>query len=212
MDDSTLQAGHQLPAELTEQILSIVVNSYSDEDPAYTWTQLRRLSHFQKRRIEKYFLSFWLPKLVVTMYVGPQNPVDYTLVPTTASISASASERVVEFTHIRSRGTMPVDPECLQELWNSYSVHNPCAILRLGEGFIKHGFRGCYLMNDTPLPGLEVKKSASSIRFRWRDLFDALFREEMFLRRYMDQKVSSPMCHIFSANIVLPGQKDRSRS
>ena len=203
--------GVRLLPEIVEQILTLHGDSHGDDDPAYQWTQLRKLSAFQKRRIERYFHDFWLPKLIVTMYIGPSTSFDYKLADELIDNATSPGNETTVFrvgTENRNREILEDDDQreerrsrlrtLLKQGWNKYSVENPNAILRLGEGVLNDSIKGGYIINDTPLSELVVDETASTISFRWHSLFSALFREEMMLRRYTDDMVSwLPGQHLF---------------
>lgn len=191
MADTVQLKDVKLPPELTEQILSKVVDEF-DNDPAQQWT-LRHLSHYQKHRIEQRFCDFWLPKLIVTIYAGAWSSIDYKLVglEKPSSNSASDSDMLNSVAHFQA----PEDPnsrikqEYLVELWKEHSVETPNAHLRLGEGLLNDGFKGGYIVNDTELPELRVDESGIHLRFDWRGAFSALLQEEIMLRKVHDEMV-----------------------
>lgn len=189
MADPIQEKAVKLPPELTEQILTTLVDEY-DDNPAQQWT-LRHLSHHQKHRIEQRFCDYWLPKLIVTIYGGAWSSVDYKLSGLEKSESASGSDGPGDVAHFQA--PQEEDPrirqEYLVELWGGYSFENPVAHLRLGEGLLNDGFKSGYIVNDTEIPGLKVDESGSNIRFNWRGAFDALLREEIMLQKLHDEMV-----------------------
>ncbi|KAF1979105.1 hypothetical protein BU23DRAFT_148135 [Bimuria novae-zelandiae CBS 107.79] len=171
-----------LPAELVEEILTALVDSYND-DPAYQWNQLRNLSSFQRQCIEKHFENFWLPKLIISAFSGIWFSWEYTL----DSTDALLSEGIATYRHI-------LDPSnsmnhLLQEKWEYPS--GPAVFLRFGEGFLKRGLRGGYIVDDLEPTGLEVSNEGLTMRFNWRRTLDALFREEMLLRNHREAMLQS---------------------
>lgn len=191
MADTVQLKGIELPPELKEQILSELVDDF-DDDPAQQW-MLRHLSHHQKHRVEQRFRDFWLPKLIITQYLGASVSIDYTLVRLEKpSVSASDADELDYVAHFQAtlNPLFGIKPEYLLEMWKQHSVENPNAHLRLGEGLLNDGFRGGYIINDTELPGLQVDESGTNIRFDWHGAFNALLREEIMLRKVHDKMVS----------------------
>ncbi|KAJ4348009.1 uncharacterized protein N0V89_009381 [Didymosphaeria variabile] len=182
-----------LPAEIKEEILTALVESCGDEDPAYVWTQLRNLSHFQRRRIENRFESFWLPKLSITVYHGVWYSFDYAYV----GPHASLTEGIATYKQVPGRdGAFSKETEDLLKAstYERLNAPNPELILRFGEGFGDTGeLRGGYIINDSELPGLEASEDGLVLRFDWRAALDALFREEMLLRKFRDEMMDAAM-------------------
>ncbi|KAI1806842.1 hypothetical protein F4811DRAFT_105191 [Daldinia bambusicola] len=175
----------RLPLELIERILDLLVDDY-DHDPAYQWTTLRHMARRQMRRIERHFLQYWVPKLTITLYSGPRCQVDYKL-----SDDAYANHRHetsrVRFQTSGAAITNSLNKREIQTLWSQYSFENRVAHLRLGEGILKQGMAGGYIINDTDIVGLQVKNDGLDILFDWRKTLDALFREELMMRKLQDE-------------------------
>jgi hypothetical protein len=55
-----------LPRELIDAILAELI-SLCDDDPAYQWACLRNITRYYRPQIEQHFLSFWVPKLTLTL-------------------------------------------------------------------------------------------------------------------------------------------------
>ena len=165
----------KLPSELKEEILTVLVDSYGDDDPAYQWTQLRNLSPFQRRRIEKHFEKFWLPKLICSVYTSLWWSWDYTL----ESTDAQSCSGLATFKHTLDPGK-PMN-DSLKRAWTEKEYGEPTMILRCGEGFLDRGLKGGHIISDLKLPDLEVTDEGLTIHFEWRKTLDALFREEIML-------------------------------
>lgn len=180
-----------LPVELQEEILTALVDSYGDE-PAYQWTQLRRLSPYQRSRIEKHFEQFWLPKVTCTVHVDVGWSLDYTF----ESTDAQSHDGLATFKHALN----PEDSEniCLQEAWVDQVSGEPTVILRCGESFLKRGLPGGHMISDIKLPDLELTDEGLTMRFDWRKTLDALFREEIMLEKLRDTLVclNAPLLNI----------------
>ncbi|KAK2762191.1 hypothetical protein FQN54_001200 [Arachnomyces sp. PD_36] len=188
MTDAIQEKGVKLPPELTEQILSTLVDEHED-NPAQHWA-LRHLSHHQKRRIEQHFCDYWLPKLIVTIYGGAWTSIDYKL--TGLEKSSPITDGLNDVAHFQASEDLDsrIRQEYLKELWDGHSVESPKAHLRLGEGLLNDGFKGGYIVNDTEIPHLKVDESGTNIRFDWRGAFDALLREEIMLRKIHDEMIA----------------------
>lgn len=175
-----------LPAELVEEILTALVDSYGD-DPAYQWTQLRSLSCFQKHRIENHFRSFWLQKLTVEVYVGVWWSWKY-------SFDCSGErlrEGIATFRHaLDPRNSMN---HVLKESFQNNPMGGRGLFLRFGEGHLNHGLKGGYIVSDIEPPGLTVSDDALTLRFEWLKTLNALLREEMLLRKHRKTMVRLSM-------------------
>ena len=178
----------KLSVELIEKIFTELVDTYHD-DPALQWVELRQLSAYQKRRIERHFRDFWLPKFVVTIYCGATTQLDYELV-TVKKRPDSTSDNITHFSLGQAGRLDRMPSDYLPNLWKSYSFENRVAHLRLGESYLNGGLRAAYIVNDTGLPGLQVDESAKNIRFNWREALNELLREQMMLRNISPHVVS----------------------
>lgn len=179
----------RLLPELVEQILTLHVDSF-DEDPAYQWAKLRQISPYQKTRIEKRFYDYWLPELIVTVYVGSHTSFDYTL-----DVDASTnnySDRIVPFHYVKQENHRERLDSSVKAQLAGHSLKTPTVHLRLGEGVLNNGMAGGYIVNDTEVTGLEIGEDCFKIRFDWRETFTALLREEMLLRKHKQEMVSLP--------------------
>ncbi|KAK3295176.1 uncharacterized protein B0H64DRAFT_459056 [Chaetomium fimeti] len=178
-----------LPHDMTEEIFSHTVDTHFFADPAYTWTQLRRLSAHQKRVIERRFREYWLPKLTITVYAGSSRRYDYAFAetPTTPESADRDSVMFVLQTQIQTpliglNQDLNVAKKHLKKAWHMYDPATYRNItVRLGEGVLSGGCRGGYTLNDTHLPGLKLLKSGN-IRFNWKEAISELLREEMHMR------------------------------
>lgn len=177
----------KLPLELIERILDLLVEDY-DQDPAYQWTTLRHAARLQMRSIERHFFRQWIPKLTITLYLGPRCQIDYRL------SNHGDDQQSIETG--RARFQAPVadlsdspNEENIRALWDQYSFENRVAHLRLGEGVLSQGMTGGYIVNDTDIVDLEVESDGLGIVFDWRRTLDALLREEMMMRKFQTEMV-----------------------
>lgn len=187
---STTSYWHRLPQELVDMVLENLIQSY-DHDPAYQWTTMRHISGRQMRRIERRFLSYWVPKLAVTLYSGSWIQVDYKYDPETQTAACDENGTV----HFKTpEGSLPdsVTRDRLATLWHHYGFENRVAHLRLGEGVLNGGIREGHIVNDTELVGLQVGEDGNTISFNWRQTMDSLLREEVMMRKVQDTMV----CHL----------------
>lgn len=182
MDNFISPKAAELVPELVEQILSCWVDAHED-DPAYQWMRLRSLSHHQKFRLERHFKEFWLPKLIISIYQGPWESVDYTL---EAAHGDTAQFRCPAF---QPQLGLKDPGSWIRACWGEHSIQEPKALLRLGEGYLNDGFCKGYIINNTDLPGLESTDGWQLISFWWKEAFTALFREEEWMRRYTEKAV-----------------------
>ncbi|KAI0179219.1 hypothetical protein GGR52DRAFT_296932 [Hypoxylon sp. FL1284] len=184
-----------LPLELVERILDMLVEDH-EQDPAFQWTTLRHTSGRQMRRIERHFLSYWLPQLTITLYSGPRCQIDYHLSPPSSQENSNSSSLATGRARFQAPDEVPVDDhaasgEDLRALWGRYGFENRVAHLRLGEGVLSHGMTGGYVVNDTDIVGLEVAHDGLAIEFDWRRTLDALLREEVMMRKLQTQMVEN---------------------
>ncbi|KAH6624031.1 hypothetical protein B0J18DRAFT_465285 [Chaetomium sp. MPI-SDFR-AT-0129] len=196
-----------LPHDLAENIFSVLVNQHLYTDPAYTWTKLRQLSAHQKRVIERVFGEVWVPRLGVTVYTGSKDRFEYyfgRMLPLRAGGKGESPEiqgnrvllTVDNLVHWPMMGVFQTlelgrhARELLVKAWrDTGSWKGSKVVVRLGEGTMKGGCRGAYLMNDTSLPGLEVLENGDIV-FDWKGAMDELLREEMYMRRVGDEMFS----------------------
>jgi hypothetical protein len=172
--------------ELIEDVLAYHVDAYVD-DPAYQWATLRKLSAFQKRRIERHFHNYWLPKLSISIYSGVNWSLDYTYEKSGTSLG---EDEFVTFQHnSRQLQKWNVEDGFVRTLWAQHNINDPKAILRFGEGVLNGGIRGGYIINDSELPGLKIVDNGKSIVFKWKEALSALFREEILLRNLRSSMV-----------------------
>ncbi|KAI1204306.1 uncharacterized protein F4807DRAFT_454760 [Annulohypoxylon truncatum] len=171
----------RLPLELIERILDLLIDDY-DLDPAYQWTTLRHTARRQKRRIERFFWHYWLPKLTITLYSGPRCQIDYRLSNRTDDDNPESSQ--VRFRTLGPGLSNSLNKEDIRSLWDQYTFENRVAHLRLGEGLLNHGMTGGYIVNDTDIVDLQVEDDGFGIVFDWRRTFDALLREEVMMRKF----------------------------
>ncbi|KAK1764219.1 hypothetical protein QBC33DRAFT_201795 [Phialemonium atrogriseum] len=172
-----------LPLEITEEILSALVDVF-DDDPAYQWTTLRQLSPHQKHRIERRFRDFWLRHVSLTLYY--ESTSDNTDFNFDGVSEKPGSPEMASFVFQGWRSIARPErntPELLKRYWANYTSRNRNATIRLGEGVLNGGFAGGYILNDTYLSGLEIDDSGQTVRIRWKEAINELMREEMFLRR-----------------------------
>ncbi|KAK6951057.1 hypothetical protein Daesc_007586 [Daldinia eschscholtzii] len=174
----------RLPLELIERILDLLVDDY-DQDPAYQWTILRHTARRQMRRIERHFLQYWVPKLTITLYSGPRCQIDY-------KVSDHACENRLGTSRVRFQTSgagisSSLNKRDIQTLWGQYSFENRVAHLRLGEGILKQGMTGGYIVNDTDIVDLKVENDGLDIIFDWRRTLNALLREELMMRRLQEE-------------------------
>lgn len=195
-----------LPSDITEQILTRLVDAHFHTDPAYTWSALRHLSAHQKRVLERRFATFWLPKLSITLYGRVTHQVEYRFLATSPDDAADAEHEddakatfaVPEdaLRAIERRGGGWVDGG-LRGMWADYDLTaNRNVTVRLGEGLLNGGCWGGYMVNNTALPGLEVLEGGK-IRFEWKRAVDELLREEMWMRRVGGEMVSAVLRFVF---------------
>ncbi|KAK4097633.1 hypothetical protein N658DRAFT_526912 [Parathielavia hyrcaniae] len=200
-----------LPSDLTEIILSKLVDVHFYSDPAYTWTHLRHTSAHQKHVIEHRFRIFWLPKLGITLYAGVAHKFEYSVVDDDGDSDneseVETSDPDSEFVGSRAMATFAVQvhihhpigrvrqeskpgkltQKYLRESWDAYdSATHRNITVRLGERYLNGGCRGGYILNDTDLAGLQVL-ACGTIRFRWKDALSELLREEMYMRKVADE-------------------------
>ncbi|KAI1104471.1 hypothetical protein F4804DRAFT_187058 [Jackrogersella minutella] len=175
----------RLPRELIDQIMDFVVDDYQ-LDPAYQWSILRHTSERQCRRIERYFLTYWVPKLTITLYSGPRCQIDYRLSDREKDLDTSR----VRFQTVGLGVSDALNKGDIRALWDHYSFENRVAHLRLGEGLLNHGMTGGYIVNDTDIVDLKVDDDGFGIVFDWRRTFDALLREELMMRKLQVEMVT----------------------
>ena len=196
------------PPELKEKILDTLTNFYVNE-PALLWTYCRHLSAHQKRALEQHFHDFWLPKLVVTLYRGCHSSADYCYVNDDKDTQSGNVQPATDPSLANFRITEPTDRHVYnqdgsrmniielvkpQESWLQYSFNTRVAHIRLGENYLKRGFEGGHIVNDTGLPGLQGNTDWSEIWFDWVGVFDELFREEIMRNRIRESLVSLHLC------------------
>lgn len=220
-----------LPDDIAEHILSVLVKQHLYTDPAYTWTKLRHLSAHQKRVIERVFEEIWVPRLGVTVYTGSKDRFEYRFKRVLPLGGSGRGENPLGEDRDRgvkgSKVLLTVDKlihwpilgvsqtlelgrqtrEFLVKAWHhAGSMQGTMVVVRLGEGTMKGGCRGAYLVNDTALPGLEVLGNGD-IAFDWKGATDELLREEMYMRRVGDEMVILVSKNVtrerMSANLVL---------
>jgi hypothetical protein len=189
----------RLPGDLTEKILSQLVDIHFRRDPAYTWTKLRHTSAHQKRVIEYRFGRFWLPKLSITLYAGASHKFEYAFDLDSALPNTDADDTTTFAVQLHIHHPIAVvrqesrpgklTHKYLRDAWASYNpaTHRNLTV-RLGEGYLGGGCRGAYILNDTDLPGLQVLEGGK-IRFRWKEAMNELLREEMYMRRVGNRMV-----------------------
>jgi hypothetical protein len=212
----------ELPGDLSEKILSQVVDMHFHRDPAYTWTKLRHTSAHQKRVIEHRFGQFWLPKLTITLYAGALHKFEYALDEEGGSSSPDAAGETATFAvqlHIYRPIAFAIQESVpgkqthkyLRDAWASYDPATRRNLtVRLGEGYLGGGCRGGYIVNDTDLPGLQILEDAK-IRFRWKEAINELLREEMYLRTVGKKMVRPiPVCLFKPRDGPSPNRPDAS--
>ena len=157
------------------------------------------LSAHQKRRIERRFRDFWLPRLFFTVYEGSWFSADYKLVgqedePVNGSANASTSQRLTHFHLVEPEGFRgDRDHMRLEARWQQYRSSNRTANLRLGENYLNEGFRGGYIVDDTGLSGLRVENEAKELWFDWFGTFDQLMREEAMRTKTRNRMLEEEM-------------------
>lgn len=196
-----------LPLEITEEILSALVDVF-DDDPAYQWTTLRQLSPHQKHRIERRFRDFWLRHVSLTLYY--ESTSDNTDFNFDGVSEKPGSPEMASFV-FQGWGSIARPerntPELLKRYWANYTSGNRNATIRLGEGVLNGGFAGGYILNDTSLSGLEIDDAGQTVRIRWKEAINELMREEMFLRRITPSLVS-PFYSYKRIDILTPNAND----
>lgn len=198
MEPTALRVPPNFLPELKEKILESVSDEYAD-NPALQWTYCRHLSAHQKRRLERHFREYWLPKLVITVYGGAHYQADYHFlsVESNERNESRAHYRIVRPTgiHVYKADGSGREEDLLeliapQESWQQYSFTNRTAHVRLGENCLNDGFLGGYIVNDTGLPGISTSDSGYEIWFDWVGAFDELLREEAMKKRVWKRMVS----------------------
>jgi len=182
----------QLPREIIDHILSALVSLYAD-DPAYQWIHLRCLTRFHRNHLHHHFLHYWLPKLLLTLYDGPDTYVEYCawgLQKSTGKVRFKVKRCVGENANFEQptpgtwwhdrlmRTTYPIGDERRRGKY---------IILRMGEGVLNEGYAGGGLLSDMQLPGLEVDACAANLWFDWQAAFSRLFGEEMVMQRFREK-------------------------
>lgn len=169
-----------LPRELIDHIITLLINSHS-HDPAYQWTHFRQITRFHKSQLEKHFLHFWLPKLIVTIYANMDDAISYR-----AKGLRKTDKHVVKFQ--AREGWNDLDPD-QREVWPAVKWNGELrgtVIVRLGESVLNEGRKGGGIINDCVIPGLEVEVGSPVIWFNWYALFGVLFSEVMLMRKVTD--------------------------
>jgi len=177
-----------LPRELIDKILNHHVDAFSNADPTYAWTVLRQLSHDQKRRIERFFASFWLPKMTLTVYRDSSTFNEYVferVIPRDVSLAEEGTAITDEMVQFRTSD----DGEKSYGIGRYHPDTNRNVTVRLGEGVLFGGCIGGYILNDTGLPGLKILDNGKTIQFSWKGAMNELLREEMFMRILGDKLV-----------------------
>ncbi|RYP05516.1 hypothetical protein DL764_003776 [Monosporascus ibericus] len=183
--------------ELVDIILENLVDEYNS-DPVYQWTTLRHISARQKRRIEKHFLEYWVPKLTITLYLGSWVQVDYKSA--AKASNSDCEDGIVHFQAPEGDLSDHFSQERLATLWQHYGFENRVAHLRLGEGVLNGGIREGHIVNDTELVGLKVGEDSNTISFDWKQTMDALLREEMLMRKFQSEMMSQRIQKLAKAN------------
>lgn len=167
-----------LPCELVDYIVDYTVDGF-DQDPAYQWVVLRKISKRQQRRIEYRFRICWLPYLVVTIYPTKFTSVDYRL--NFCHKDLATFEQTGDLAR-------QITSQHLANFWNHVRLSPRSIHLRLGEGVLYEG-KG-HIINDTPIVGLQTVHGGH-ISFDWKSTLDSLLNEELLMRDIGDNLVST---------------------
>ncbi|KAF2474894.1 uncharacterized protein BDR25DRAFT_112874 [Lindgomyces ingoldianus] len=213
LQSQTLPTISHLPRELVDTIITTLIQSYA-HDPAHQWTHLRHITRFHKTQLEKHFLNFWLPKLIITVYSSESTSVDYRAWSVSKPASTDSTAR------FKGReGWKDLDDEermyWADNVWNSTRML-PSVHVRLGVGELGEGYAGGYIISDVEIPGLRTSGEGSSVWFRWMELFDCLFREEMVMRNVQGKLVSMNLVfvnlHLFLTLEIISIDRSIARS
>lgn len=177
-----------LPSEIKEEILTALVNDY-DDYPAFQWSQLRSLSSVQRRRIDKYFELFWLPKLKISAYINITYTWDYKFECT----DEQSSDGTAVFRHKPDLTNDTDDGATRQKTrWWTLPNNKRTVILRFDKQSLNKRQRGRAIVSDADIQGLEVSDDGLTLRLNWRDTFTALFREVYSMEMY---RATAVCCH-----------------
>lgn len=175
---TTIEA--RLPRELVEEILTIHVNS--DHTFDYLWTQLRRLSPYQKARIEERFFTRLLPLLGIVIHSGQsgaRRSHSYTFVHDT-SVNNSSNDKV-RYSRFKSGKPVHMVGKFTMESWTEHDIpdHPEADWGPARIGLHSNGMIGGYTISNSEVPGLMVDETGAEVQFEWRAFFAAAARESI---------------------------------
>ncbi|KAK3322950.1 hypothetical protein B0H66DRAFT_217428 [Apodospora peruviana] len=197
---------HHLPQEIVETILTHHVDSFIDRDPALAWVQLRQISGYQLRRIERHFRQHWLPKMSITLYSPDAGcwSIEYFFhafdEDNKKIVIFAAEELALNSWPVFTQGFEPA--ATILDVWADFArspINKRNITVRLGEGVLSGGYHGGYIVNDTDLPGLQHPPRAEQgryVQFDWMRAMNELLREEMFMRNVADKMVRCLITHL----------------
>ena len=208
-----------LSRELIDHIISDLISLY-DNDPAYQWTCLRKITRYHKTMIERHFRHFWVPELSLTIRLS--TPDDYDVVcfeaPEEDCPDAESSHKELRQDGSGKYVTFVADDYDEDVLFDLYdnvqdwldevvkaahrvrhdTEHAKSIVVRMGDGILNKGFTKGGIVSDVLIPGVafNIQTDPWQLSFDWKALFGLLFGEEMAMRRFADRLLAKYMPRI----------------